>query len=801
MSKAKIIDKKCVDSILGEQSLLTELHHPFIVNMIYSFQDHDYLYLVMDLLPGGNLRYHIGIKNRFNEKQIKFLIGCIMIGLKYIHGQNILHRDIKPENLVFDKNGYLRITDFGIAKHYVVNNKKDTSGTVGYLAPEVLCNVNHNFCIDYYAVGIITYELMYGHRPYLGKTKHEVKQLILTRQAEIDYDDLPDGFSNETADFINRLIQRKPKNRLGKDNINEVLDHPWFNKFDWENVLLKKLKAPYVPKLGDNFDKKYCLQSNKIGTETMDRYKTIMKEDNYDKIFLDFNCKKIPEELIVHNNTKKSNDTIYQANNNNNITSNISTTISRNNKNDNKDNNLINQIQNNLVNKNKLNSQYINDNGNNNNNNLMIKNKDIKINNNNDNLIQKQKSTIENIGQIFNKSSINLFRAKDFYSKANSSKMSKNNSNTNSNLNTKALKQDNININKNVKDIIYNDYLDISGLINKNNNFDNGEDNVIFNKNKLIDNIYEKELNPSVSMSNLNLNNKKKLLYNSTIEDDHHSIVTMNSGILKNMKHQYKELYPNKKNKFLNYTSKNVLRVPKNDIVEMNNNLNNINNNISNNLSNNIYNTKGNKNIFSINSNNILKRNSCISMPKTKKEFIRNEILKTTQMPKNSSINKKSSSQLLMSSTIYKKKKTNSSSNSLINNSKRLSSSHSMHNLKAGLNNNINLEMSRQNKHLGGSINSQRSSNNIPIINKQLPFINIYLNKKKTGSNIGDDIYYISYGKFGNDKIKFHKNPNGNYDYFTDRVRQKKMKNSSNRINYNSKSINNFFEGYRNNMK
>jgi len=163
MSKAKIIDKKSVDSILGEKQLLSELHHPFIVNMIYSFQDHDYLYLVMDLLPGGNLRYHLSIKNHFNEKQIKFLIGCIMIGLQYIHGQNILHRDIKPENLVFDKNGYLRITDFGIAKHYVINNRKDTSGTVGYLAPEVLCNVNHNFSIDYYAVGIITYELMYGH--------------------------------------------------------------------------------------------------------------------------------------------------------------------------------------------------------------------------------------------------------------------------------------------------------------------------------------------------------------------------------------------------------------------------------------------------------------------------------------------------------------------------------------------------------------------------------------------------------------------------------------------------------------
>jgi serine/threonine protein kinase len=290
-----------------------------------------------------------------------------MIGLKYIHGQNILHRDIKPENLVFDNNGYLRITDFGIAKHYVINNKKDTSGTVGYLAPEVLCNVNHNFCIDYYAVGIITYELMYGHRPYLGKSKHEVKQLILTKQAEIDYDDLPEGFSNETADFINRLIQRKPKNRLGRNSINEVLTHPWFDGFDWENTRKKKLKAPYIPKIGDNFDKKYCLQSNKIGTETMDRYKNIMMEDDYELIFKDFNCNKIPEELIGYSKKQINN---YLKEVNNHLPNNISISFSRNNRNENKQNHYLvhpelNKDYANIINKNliqKKNKIYKNDN-------------------------------------------------------------------------------------------------------------------------------------------------------------------------------------------------------------------------------------------------------------------------------------------------------------------------------------------------------------------------------------------------------------------------------------------------------
>jgi len=332
MSKAKIIDKKSVDSILGEKNLLSQLHHSFIVNMIYSFQDHDYLYLVMDLLPGGNLRYHLCLKRRFNEKQNKFLIGCILVGLEYIHSQKILHRDIKPENLVFDNNGYLRITDFGIAKKYVVNNKKDTSGTVGYLAPEILCNQNHTYSIDYYAVGIIAFELAYGHRPYIGRSKHEVKQLILTQQAHIDYDELPNSYADEAADFINQLIQRKPKNRLGRDGIGELINHPWLAGFDWDELKKKHMKAYYIPKEGDNFDKKYCLQNNKMGTETIERYKEITLEPNYGIIFRKFDCDKIPDELKFVEPKIKYGETTNNGNNICNSSNNSTASISRNNK-------------------------------------------------------------------------------------------------------------------------------------------------------------------------------------------------------------------------------------------------------------------------------------------------------------------------------------------------------------------------------------------------------------------------------------------------------------------------------------
>lgn len=93
---------------------------------------------------------------------IEFFIACIMIGLEYIHSKNILHRDIKPENLVLDDSGYVHITDFGVAKYYTLNNSHETSGTPGYMSPEVMRAQNHSYSVDFYAVGVIAFEFMTG---------------------------------------------------------------------------------------------------------------------------------------------------------------------------------------------------------------------------------------------------------------------------------------------------------------------------------------------------------------------------------------------------------------------------------------------------------------------------------------------------------------------------------------------------------------------------------------------------------------------------------------------------------------
>lgn len=171
MSKALIISKKSVPSVMNEKQLLLSLKNPFLVNMIQSFQDRETLFLVMDYLPGGDLRYHIAKGKKFKEEEAKFIMACIFLGLKYLHEKEIIHRDIKPENIVLDENGFARITDLGVARHYRPNNASDTSGTPGYMAPEVLCRQNHSYVSDYFAMGVIGYELMLRKRPYGGRNR------------------------------------------------------------------------------------------------------------------------------------------------------------------------------------------------------------------------------------------------------------------------------------------------------------------------------------------------------------------------------------------------------------------------------------------------------------------------------------------------------------------------------------------------------------------------------------------------------------------------------------------------------
>ena len=290
ISKVKVLFKKSEISIKNERTLLSKMFHPFIINMHYSFQDDDNLYLVMDYLSGGDLRYQYCLDKDFNEEQTKFFICCILLSLEYIHSNNILHRDIKPENLIFDGNGYLKLTDFGIAKIYNKNidNSKDNSGTLGYMAPEVLFNYKQDYRCDYYGVGIVGYELMAHQRPYNFMSRKEAQEKILKKEAKISRRFLRFGWSLNYLDFINKLLKTRPDERLGKNGIEEIKSHPWLKFFNWKDLYLMKIKAPFIPSKADNFDAEYCNEKDIISEETKMKYMDIKESIRYKFIFDDY---------------------------------------------------------------------------------------------------------------------------------------------------------------------------------------------------------------------------------------------------------------------------------------------------------------------------------------------------------------------------------------------------------------------------------------------------------------------------------------------------------------------------------
>ena len=297
MLKIRIVSKKSVNSVLNEQRLLSVLRHPFIVNMKFAFQDRDNLYLAMDLMKGGDLRYHINQHERFTEYQTKFFVACIVSGLEYLHVNSIIHRDIKPENLVLDVKGYIRITDFGIARILSVDNSKDTSGTPGYMAPEVLNRQRHSIGVDYFALGVILYEFMTGRRPYVGRNRREVKEHIMSRQVRLVKSQVPEGWSIECVDFVNKLLQRKPEERLGCNGPLELKSHNWLRDFPWKALLEKKLESPFKPKDKINYDPRVVNMFKDDIDQTIDfsAIQSLFKRYHYDWR----DCKNKPNETTL----------------------------------------------------------------------------------------------------------------------------------------------------------------------------------------------------------------------------------------------------------------------------------------------------------------------------------------------------------------------------------------------------------------------------------------------------------------------------------------------------------------------
>ncbi|CDW82120.1 protein kinase 2 [Stylonychia lemnae] len=260
LKKKFLHDKNQLHYILQERKILMELKHPFIVEMHYAFQSPDRLYFVLDYVSGGDMFHHIRKKVRFNEKEAKFYAAEIILAIEAMHNMGFIYRDIKPENILIDADGHVRLTDFGLSKH--IDDEKNggkTStfcGTCQYLAPEIILKKGYNKMVDWWGLGILIHEMIFGQPPFNDSNNSRVMGMI------IHNDFIPkDWFSKKLQDLLMRLLDKNPLTRLGSQKIGGVAsikNHSFFEDVNWDAVYKKTWqKPPLKLKVKNSWDTKH----------------------------------------------------------------------------------------------------------------------------------------------------------------------------------------------------------------------------------------------------------------------------------------------------------------------------------------------------------------------------------------------------------------------------------------------------------------------------------------------------------------------------------------------------------------
>lgn len=259
--KEDIIQKDQLEHTRTEKMILEHVNHPYLVNLMYAFQTPSKLFFVMQFCKGGELFQHLRMSRKFEEKRAKFYTAQLTLALGHLHSKDIVYRDLKLENILMDENGNVCLTDFGMAKILKRNELAMTfCGTPEYLSPEIILNQGCDKSADWWSLGILTYEMMYGLPPFYNKNQTIMFKLI--KEGELRFPEKPE-VSKEAKDLITKLLVRDKNQRLGaKNDAQEIMVHPWFKDINWEMLLKKQIPAPFKPKVGgeawvDNFDKDF----------------------------------------------------------------------------------------------------------------------------------------------------------------------------------------------------------------------------------------------------------------------------------------------------------------------------------------------------------------------------------------------------------------------------------------------------------------------------------------------------------------------------------------------------------------
>ena len=258
------VRKQLVEQTKTERSILESINrHPFVVKLYYAFQDHEKLYLILEYAQGGELFEHLRTERMFPEETAAFYMAEMVLALEHLHHTvGVVYRDLKPENCLLDSEGHLLLTDFGLSKEAVDGEHRCRSmtGTVEYMAPEVIQMQSYGTAVDWWSFGILGFDLLTGSSPFRANNDMKIREKIVKAKLVLPYFLSPDA-----KDLLTRLLRKEPKKRLGAcmpKDMQSIKGHRFFRKIEWGRLERREMEPPIKPlitdpELAENFSSEF----------------------------------------------------------------------------------------------------------------------------------------------------------------------------------------------------------------------------------------------------------------------------------------------------------------------------------------------------------------------------------------------------------------------------------------------------------------------------------------------------------------------------------------------------------------